>query len=68
MENISIKIMPEIQTIKEKMESFGAIKALMSGSGPTVFGIFKNDKDIDRAYKYFKNIYKNTFKTKTIGV
>lgn len=50
------------------MLEFNAKKALMSGSGPTVFGIFENDEDMQRAYDYFKGIYKNTFKTKTIGV
>ncbi len=31
---------PVIQEIKDHMESHGALKALMSGSGPTVFGVF----------------------------
>lgn len=35
---------PEIQEIKDLMEANGACKAMMSGSGPTVFGIF-DDKD-----------------------
>lgn len=68
MEKISIKYCPKIQEIKDKMLEFNAKKALMSGSGPTVFGIFENDEDMQRAYDYFKGIYKNTFKTKTIGV
>ncbi len=38
----------------------------MSGSGPTVFGIFNDDKDIKKAYDYFKKIYKNTFIVKTM--
>lgn len=68
MEEVSIKKCTEIKDIKEKLEKFGALKALMTGSGPTVFGVFKNDSDLERAYSYFKKIYKNTFKTKTIGV
>lgn len=66
MEEVSISYCPEIQTIKDKMYEFGCVKSLMSGSGPTVFGIFKNDKDIEFAYNYFKKIYKNTFKVKTM--
>lgn len=31
---------PVIQEIKDLMEANGALKAMMSGSGPTVFGIF----------------------------
>ena len=38
----------------------------MSGSGPTVFGIYNNDKDIEDAYNYFKKLYKKTFKVKTM--
>lgn len=66
MEEISISYCPEIQEIKEKMYEFNCIKALMSGSGPTVFGIYKNDKDIEDAYNYFKKLYKKTFKVKTM--
>ena len=35
---------PVIQEIKDLMEKHGALKAMMSGSGPTVFGIF-DDKN-----------------------
>lgn len=35
---------PVIQKIKDIMEAGGALKALMSGSGPTVFGVFDNRK------------------------
>lgn len=68
MEDVSIKIIPEIQIIKDKMVEMGALKSLMSGSGPTVFGIFQDKDKLEKAYKYFKKIYKNTFKTKTTGV
>ena len=64
MEKVSISYCPEIQNIKDKMYEFNCIKSLMSGSGPTVFGIFNDDKDIKKAY--FKKIYKNTFIVKTM--
>ena len=66
MEKVSISYCPEIQNIKDKMYEFNCIKSLMSGSGPTVFGIFKNDNDIKEAYDYFKKIHKNTFIVKTM--
>lgn len=37
-----IREYPVIQKIKDVMEENGALKAMMSGSGPTVFGIFDN--------------------------
>lgn len=66
MEKVSISYCPEIQNIKDKMYEFNCKKSLMSGSGPTVFGIFNDDKDIKKAYDYFKKIYKNTFIVKTM--
>ena len=46
MENVFepgiIRQYPVIGNIKELMEEKGALKAMMSGSGPTVFGIFDN--------------------------
>ncbi len=38
---------PELKRIKEKLYSLGAIYASMSGSGSTLFGIFKKDFSID---------------------
>jgi 4-diphosphocytidyl-2-C-methyl-D-erythritol kinase len=36
---------PQINRIKEQMLAQGAIAAMMSGSGPTVFGIFEREED-----------------------
>lgn len=40
LETVTIPAHPEIAVIKECMKEHGAIGSLMSGSGPTVFGIF----------------------------
>lgn len=40
---------PVIREIKELMESHGALKALMSGSGPTVFGVFDKEEKLEAA-------------------
>ena len=40
---------PVIGEIKELMEAQGALKAMMSGSGPTVFGIFDDRKKMEAA-------------------
>lgn len=53
MENVFepgiVRQYPVIQKIKELMESKGAMKAMMSGSGPTVFGIFDDRKKMREA-------------------
>jgi len=40
LENVTIPLYPVIAKIKNDMKSNGAINAIMSGSGPTVFGMF----------------------------
>ena len=40
---------PVIGEIKDLMEDNGALKAMMSGSGPTVFGIFDDREKMDAA-------------------
>lgn len=44
LETVTIPHYPEIASIKECMKENGAINAMMSGSGPTVFGIFDDEK------------------------
>lgn len=39
LESVTIPAYPEIANIKESMLRYGAMAALMSGSGPTVFGL-----------------------------
>ena len=54
LELVTIPDHPEIGTIKEIMMAEGADGALMSGSGPTVFGIFKDEDAAKRAYDALK--------------
>lgn len=44
LETVTIPAYPVIETIKDQMLEHGAENALMSGSGPTVFGIFKDEQ------------------------
>ena len=46
---------PVIQEIKDLMEEYGALKALMSGSGPTVFGIFDDADKMETAAAVLRN-------------
>ena len=49
LENVTIHDYPFIQVIKDIMNDFGALNSLMSGSGPTVFGLFDNKANAERA-------------------
>lgn len=49
LETVTVPTYPVIQKIKETMEEQGAAVALMSGSGPTVFGIYEDRNKARRA-------------------
>lgn len=42
LEDVTIPKYPVIREIKQEMLEAGALNAMMSGSGPTVFGLFEN--------------------------
>ena len=44
LENVTVPLYTVIETIKQDMLSHVAINAMMSGSGPTVFGIFPDEQ------------------------
>lgn len=44
LELVTLDMVPEIRRIKERMLAGGARGSLMSGSGPSVFGIFENEE------------------------
>ncbi|MDD7769971.1 4-(cytidine 5'-diphospho)-2-C-methyl-D-erythritol kinase [Suipraeoptans intestinalis] len=51
LESVTVKEYPVIADIKESMIQNGAVNAMMSGSGPTVFGIFENRRQAASAAK-----------------
>ena len=50
LEDVTLNMHPEVLHIKEQMERFGADAVLMSGSGPTVFGLVQHDSRLQRIY------------------
>ena len=51
LETVTEKEYPVIKEIKDKMKEMGAVNAMMSGSGPTVFGLFTNPAAAENAYE-----------------
>ena len=49
LEAVTIPMHPEIREIKRILKENGALNALMSGSGPTVFALFETEKEAERA-------------------
>ena len=62
MEEVTIGDYPVIEKIKQTMKDAGALNAMMSGSGQTVFGIFTDRKAIQETCVY-GNTQKKTGKT-----
>jgi 4-diphosphocytidyl-2-C-methyl-D-erythritol kinase len=51
LEDVVSKSFPQIDLMKKILISAGAMGSLMTGSGPTVFGIFSDKEDALKAYK-----------------
>lgn len=67
LENYSLKEYPTIMYTKNKIVQEGkAYKALMSGSGPTVFGLYPSKKRGLAAFAKLKTLNKETFLVKTL--
>lgn len=49
LESVTLKRHPELQELKNLLLRKGALGALMSGSGPSVFGVFEKGEDARRA-------------------
>lgn len=57
-EELVIEKYPEIGKIKDRLTEEGALGALMSGSGPTVFGIAQNKEQALKIYEKLKPEYR----------
>ena len=53
MQQVSERKIPEIGVIVQKLKEFGAMGAVMSGSGPSVFALFENEKMAESAASAF---------------
>ena len=56
LETVTIPAHPDIALIKQTMMENGALGALMSGSGPTVFGIYEDQKEAMRAKEICRSL------------
>ncbi len=55
LESVTVSMHPVIEEIKNFMKEHGALRAMMSGSGPTVFGIFTDQTKAGDAYIKLKS-------------
>lgn len=68
METVTTKLCLDIEAIKKIMREQGALNAIMSGSGPTVFGIFVHEDKAQKAAAIIKksNLADQIFVTRPV--
>lgn len=66
LEIVTIEKHPIIEEIKNQMKNFGALGSLMSGSGPTVFGIFEDEENMLKCKEELLKTIDIVIATKTI--
>ncbi len=55
LESVTVPAHPVIDTLKRRLRELGAVNSLMSGSGPTVFGIFLSERMAEFACEQLKS-------------
>lgn len=55
LETVTVKEYPIIDEIKSFMKDNGALNSIMSGSGPTVFGLYDDEEKAEAAFKKLRN-------------
>lgn len=66
LENVTLRKHIILKDIKNEMLRMGALGAMMSGSGPTVFSFFDDMLKAQQCYDKFKMKYSEVFITRTI--
>jgi 4-diphosphocytidyl-2-C-methyl-D-erythritol kinase len=54
LEEVAVSLYPEIRELKEVLENMGAGAVSMTGSGPSVFGVFKDSWSAYKIYEYLR--------------
>jgi len=66
LEEVTVARFPELRDIKDAMMERGALGAVMSGSGPTVAGLFEDRAGAEKAAEFFRRLYKEVIVTSTV--
>ncbi|MGG4490360.1 4-(cytidine 5'-diphospho)-2-C-methyl-D-erythritol kinase [Metabacillus idriensis] len=67
LEGVTLKMYPEVANIKDQMKRFGADAVLMSGSGPTVFGLVRYESRLHRVYNGLRGFCDQVFAVRLLG-
>ncbi|MGG4218541.1 4-(cytidine 5'-diphospho)-2-C-methyl-D-erythritol kinase [Paenibacillus jamilae] len=61
LEDVTLKLYPEVEHLKNSMIRLGADGVLMSGSGPTVFGLVSKEAKVPRIYNGLRGFCKDVY-------
>lgn len=67
LEPVTMSIYPEVEKIKKRIERFGADGALMSGSGPTVFALVRNERRAKRIFNSLRGFCEQVYCVRLLG-
>lgn len=61
LESVTLELYPEVRQMKKTMQRLGADGVLMSGSGPTVFGLVAKEAKVARIYNGLRGFCKEVY-------
>ncbi|WP_102348002.1 4-(cytidine 5'-diphospho)-2-C-methyl-D-erythritol kinase [Bacillus sp. Marseille-P3661] len=67
LESVTLELYPEVRQIRQQMERFGADAVLMSGSGPTVYGLVQYQSRLQRIYNGLRGFCDQVYAVRLLG-
>ncbi len=67
LEVVTLPKNPEVEQIKQQMLHSGADAVLMSGSGPTVYGLVQQESRADRIYNSLRGFCEEVYVVRILG-
>lgn len=67
LEKVTLQVHPEVAQLKRKMEKLGARGVLMSGSGPTIYGLVEQELKAKRIYNGLKGFCEEVYIVRVLG-
>jgi 4-diphosphocytidyl-2-C-methyl-D-erythritol kinase len=67
LEDVTLRLYPQVRQIKELMQVSGADGVLMSGSGPTVYALVQKEAKVHRIYNALRGFVKDVYVARMMG-
>jgi len=67
LENVTLNLHPQVQQIKKMMQRAGAGGVLMSGSGPTIYGLVEQESKAQRVYNGLRGFCQEVYIVRMLG-